>query len=315
MKAQLTPAPRCVLVIHPKPVTTTESGLVIPDSAIRQPEMAHVARSGYGCKTFAGDTVQFMLGAANMVLPDTSLIPERFCYLMWQGRKGLSPKTMLVHDGWVLLRVPYFVLNQTESGLSADQINETLAQNELTVRFGEVVKAPHRAYDERDPIVSTYIDKSDKVEIKKGDTVYFSRYVITSIMQGAYLAMSAFQDQEGYCYVIIPYKEIICKSDSSGITSLNGYCVARKEKDPRDIGLSYPEGKRSGSFINRYIPVSDSADLKAGETIILPPALEPTSLEPESYKTLKQPLYYFKTYNAIMSIDSENVYFPNSQSV
>jgi len=314
-KAHLTPSPRCIIVEHPMPVTTTESGLSIPDSAIRQPEMARVMKSGRHCQTYSGDTVQFMLGAANMIFPDTSIIPERFCYLMWNGYKKLSAKTMMVHDGWVLIRVPYFMMDKTQSGLSAEKINETEAQNQLTIRFGEVVKAPRRAYDERDPIVSTYIDKSDHVDVKKGDIVYFSRYVITSIMQGAYLAMSAFSDVDGSLYVIIPYKEIICKSSPEGIKSLNGYCVATKEKDPRDMNLIYPEGKRSGSFINRYIPVSDAGDLKAGEKIILPPALEPTSLEPESFKTIPDNLYYFKTYNAIMSIDDENIYFKNSQSV
>jgi co-chaperonin GroES (HSP10) len=314
-KFEITPSPGCLVINHMPIADQTSSGLYIPENLVNQPNGGYVIKSGRECQMFRGDTVYYMLGASNVLDQAFSIVPERFCYHLFRTHH-LTVKNMCVHNGWVLIEIPYVFSDKTTLGLDAGNVNETMVQNELVVRHGTVVKAPRRAYDAKDPIVSTYFNKDEKVDVKKGDTVFFSKYVISSIMQGAYMAMSLFTSPEGKTYIIVPYKELICKYSSGKVTSLNDYCVVEKKTHDLSGALLYPEGKVSGRFIDRMIPVSGaSSGIKEGEKIVLPPGMKPVSLEPERFRTLDKKLFYFKSYYAAFSCDDEQIVFKNSQAI
>lgn len=303
------------LLVMPFPTEhDTLSGLSIPESAIQDPGIAIVAVSGRGSKCFTQDHVQYMQGALNKVSPQHALIPERFCFALWSGRPGEDVSAMKMHDGWVLIQIPYVFATQTTAGLSvAEEITGDEGKNVLAVRYGKVVQASRHAYSDEDMIVSSYSDKDDFVDVKKGDTVFFSAYVIKSILQGLYHSMSYFRDPAGNYFVMIPYKELIAKVSDGKIHSLNQYCIAEKVENSVKKRLSFPGHHKSAKFIDHYISVCDVADIKAGEKLVLPSGMDGLTLEAEALQTLPKKLYYFKADYAYMSFDNQKISFTNSR--
>lgn len=294
----------------------TLAGLTIPESAINDPGIAVVAVSGRQSQCFSGDHVQYMQGALNKVAPTHALIPERFCFVMWNGRPGEDVSSMKMQDGWVLIQIPYVFANTTTSGLSvAEEITGDEGKNVLAVRYGKIVKASRHAYNSEDMIVSSYLDKSDDVDVKKGDTVFFSGYVIKSILQGLYHSMSYFKDPKGNLFINIPYKELIAKFSEGKISSLNGYCIARKINHKIKSALVFPEHHKSAKFIDQYVSVCDTEDIKEGEKLILPAGMEGITLEAEALQTLPEKLYYFKSYNVNFSFTNQTIQYKSSQKV
>jgi co-chaperonin GroES (HSP10) len=293
-----------------------ESGLYIPQDKVKTPHFGRVVMSGRDCQCMYGDHVMFLLGSLNLIDNGRhAVIPERFCYKMFRGNPSKASH-MLMHDGWVLIKIPYVTAEVSKNGMNIGKLNSTEGNARVTVRQGIVVKAPRSAYNEKDMIVSSYFDKSTWVDIKKGDQVFFSEYVINTIREGSYIFDSFFYDVDGNMYVTIPYKELICKNTSSGLVPLNGYMVCTKEENEIKKLLWAPNDRARRHGIDIYRSACSTPDgFVKGERLVINPAIPPIILEPDAIRTLDTEYYYFKKEYALLSIEEESVSFSKSKTI
>ena len=282
----------------------------IPQEAAKQPNFGTVLSSGRGCKCYGGDRVFFLNSALEMLPNGTAIIPERWCYLMFNG---LNPtlNNMMLHDGWVLLEIPFLTAVGRDGDIVFNTQKSSEAEAMVTCMWGTVVSATRTAYNPRDPIISSYFDKDKVVRVIKGDKVFFSPYVVNAIRSGMYLFQSYFQrdDKE---YIIIPYKEIMCKVEGNEMfTPLNGYTVASKFES-EDDGFWLPESVRKKTDVQTYVLECDTKYGKKGEKIIFDPKIKLNELVPEYLKyahDLSKPYYFFKDYNTMAVVGDQKIEF------
>ena len=285
-------------------------GLAIPKEQMSQPNHGTVIKSGKGCRCYGGDRVYFLNSALEMLPNGTAIIPERWCYLMFNT---LNPamKNMMLHDGWVLLEIPFLTAVGRDGELVFNTQKSSESETMVTCMWGKVVKATRTAYNPDDPIVSSYFDKDHVVRVVKGDKVFFSPYVINSIRSGAYLFASHFE-RDGKHYIIIPYKEIMCKVDENeNFTALNGYAVASKVESVEDE-LWLPEQEAKRSRVQIYTLEADLKYAKKGEKVVFDPNTVLNHLIPEYLRyanRLSKNYYFVKDYTPIAVINDEKIEF------
>ena len=297
------------LHIQPAPIEDADGMFGIPQEAAKQPNFGTVLSSGRGCKCYGGDRVFFLNSALEMLPNGTAIVPERWCYLMFNTLEP-SIKNMMLHDGWVLLEIPFLTAVGRDGDLVFNTQKSSEAEAMVTCMWGTVIKATRTAYNPKDPIISSYFDKDKVVRVVKGDKVFFSPYVVNAIRSGMYLFQSYFQ-KDGRHYIIIPYKEIMCKvSGDEEFTAINGFAVASKVETEDELWM--PESVRKKTRVQTYLLESDTKYGKKGEKVIFDPKIKLNELVPEYIKyahNLSKPYYFFKDYTAMAVTEDQKIEF------
>lgn len=282
-----------LLVVPDDIETITESGVYIPASAQQLPNSGIVLKSGKDCKCFAGDRVDFMNGSLELLDDGTAFIKESQCFCMFEGKERLLNK-MRVHDGWVIVKIPYMTREGKTAGgihLPASKSSEVKAME--TIRHGEVYKTCRNAFNENDPIISTYFNKDNNVGVKKGDKVFFSAYAINSIRAGVYFYNSHIVAPDGTEYVLIPYKELICKFDGENFIGLSGYAVACAKPPKQKSGLILPQTAEKLSP-TEYVAETNSKYFRKGDTLFFGMKDQLVTLETGVNHIFEKLYVYFK---------------------
>ncbi len=300
------------LHIQPAPIEDTDGILGIPETAAKEPNWGTVLSSGRGCRCYGGDRVFFLNSALEMLPNGTAIIPERWCYLMFNTLNP-SLKNMMLHDGWVLLEIPFLTAVGRDGELVFDSQKSSEAEAMVTCMWGTVVTAARTAVNPNDPIISSYFNKDKIVRVIKGDKVFFSPYVINAVRSGMYLFNSYFE-RDGKHYIIIPYREIMCKVEGKEMfTPLNGYAVATKVEQEKGEGeLWVPEKAAKRTQLKMYSLECDLPYASKGEKIIFEPKIVLNELVPEYLRyahNLSKPYYFFKEYTIAAVVNEEKIEF------
>lgn len=284
-----------VLLVRAAYTPHQDGSIFIPESARVKPNHGWVIRAGKGCLCKKGDLVHFLTGAMELLKDETVLIREQHCYLMFDG-PFMRISKMKLHDGWVCVKVPYLIttgkagLIQTPEAVSSD------AQNEATVRHGEVAVAPRYAVNRNhnpygaEMMVASYINRDPEVNVKKGDKVFFTPYIVNSIRSGEYLYKSHIQ-MGGNEYIIFPYRELVCKWTDDSITGLNDFHVVQKRTVSRMMVWT-PKPVEDADYISE----STEGILEKGDIVVLDKQNRFAKLESSIANIFDEEFYVFRDY-------------------
>lgn len=283
-------------ILHVKPddiKTITEGGLFIPESAQKLPNSGIVIKGGRECTCYSGDRVDFMNGSLELLEDGTAIVKESDCFAMYTGNKATLNK-MRVHDGWVIVQIPYLLREgMTKSGLQRAGAKSTESLAAATVRYGEIYKTCKSAYNKHDIVIGSYFNKDTEVRVKPGDKVFFSAYCINSIRAGQYFYNSYIKTPDGKGYVIIPYKELICKYDGETFSGLNSYAVASAKPVTKSL-LILPDSVKKMTP-TEYVVETDGEYFRKGESVFFEPKDSLVTLESDFDIRFEKLYVYFRT--------------------
>jgi hypothetical protein len=241
-----------------------------------------------------------------MVDATTAVVKESLCFFMFDGPTAKISKLKL-HDGWVCVKVPFIEREGKIGSIHTPIVNSTEASTMVSCHYGVIQTSCKNACNPRDPIVRTYFNKDNSVDVKKGDRVFFSPYVINSIKNGQYHYQSYIKIGEDE-FIVIPYKELLCKYRGEEFTPLNRWGIALKHKGI-ESKLWGVDGAKIEDSITEYEMVCDTFFHKKGDRVIFGPKDALQLLEGELVREMEKEYYFFKEDKPILSKCQEKISF------
>jgi hypothetical protein len=160
-------------------------------------------------------------------------------------------------NGMVVIEIDHLIaekvyFKKTGVGLSVITSGDHSVADQA-VRYGTVVKVPHNPV----PRAMGYPFTSP-IEIKEGDTVYWSRFAISRSLndQSSGGRKDITIEVNGKLYLTILYSELLLCVRDGNMMGLNDYIIARTIPDTPETFLIVPEMAKKEFKQNEYIAVA-----------------------------------------------------------